>query len=55
MAIIIRKTDKSKLKSADLFLKNSPLERQIWVPKSVLQNFKTKKPLLKGLFRRREF
>lgn len=55
MAVIIRKNDKSKLNSTDLFLKNSFLEGQIRVPINVLQNFKTKKPLLKGLFQRRVF
>lgn len=55
MAIIIRKNDNSKLYSADISLKNGLLERHFWVPNTVLQNLKMKKPLLKGLFRQRVF
>ncbi len=55
MAIFIRKDDISKPNSADLFLKNGLLERRLWVPNTVLQNYKMKKPLIKGLFQRRVF
>ena len=55
MTIFIRKSEKSKLFSANLFLKSVPLERRCKVPKAVLQNLKLKKPLLEGLFQRRVF
>lgn len=55
MVINIRKNDNSKLYFADISLKNGLLERHLWVPNSVLQNLKMKKPLLKGLFQRRVF
>lgn len=54
MTIFIRKSEKSKLFSANLFLKSVPLERRLKVPKAVLQNLKLKKPLLEGLFQRRD-
>ncbi len=55
MADFIRKNDNLKLYSADISLKNGFLERHLWVPNTVLQNYKMKKPLLKGLFRQRVF
>lgn len=55
MTIFIRKSEKSKLFSANLFLKSVPLERRLKVPKAVLQNLKLKNPLLEGLFQRRVF
>lgn len=55
MAIFIRNYDDSKLNPADFFLKSGSLERQLRVPKTVLQNLKLKKPLLEGLFQRRVF
>lgn len=55
MAVNVRKNDKSKLYSADISLKNGLLERHLWLPNTVLQNLKMKKPLLKGLFRQRVF
>lgn len=55
MAIFIRNYDDSKLNPADLFLKSGSLEKQLRVPKTVLQNLKLKKPLLEGLFQRRVF
>ena len=54
MADFIRKNDNLKLYSADISLKNGFLERHLWVPNTVLQNYKMKKPLLKGLFRQRD-
>lgn len=54
MAIFIQNYNDSKLYSADLFLKTSSLERQLRVPKSVFHNLKLKKPLLDGLFQRRD-
>lgn len=50
MAFFIRKNDKSKLYSTDLFLKNSFLERRKRVPINVLQNFKIKKAPARGAF-----
>lgn len=55
MAINIENIDKSKLNSVDIFLKNSHFDRQIKALECVLQNFKTKKPLLEGLFQRMVF
>lgn len=54
MVINIRKNDNSKLCSADISLKNGLLERHLWVPNTVLQHLKMKKPLLKELFRQRD-
>lgn len=54
MADFIRKYDNLKLYSADISLKNGLLERHLWVPNTVLQNYKMKKPLLKGLFQGRD-
>ena len=54
MAIFIRKSEKSRLFSANLFLKSVPLERRLKVSKAVLQNLKLKKPLPEGLFQRRD-
>ena len=55
MAIFIRNYDDSKLNPVDLFLKKGSFERQIGETKTVFQNYKLKKPLLEGLFRRRVF
>ena len=54
MAIFIRKSEKSRLFSANLFLKSVPLKRRLKVSKAVLQNLKLKKPLPEGLFQRRD-
>lgn len=54
MTIFIQNINNSKLYFADLFLKTSSLERQLRVPKSVFHNLKLKKPLLEGLFQRRD-
>ena len=55
MAIFIRNYNDSKLNPVDLFLKKGSFERQLRVPKTVLQKLKLKKPLLEGLFQRRVF
>ena len=48
-----QKVIRSRAYVGDIFQKTVFSERQIRVLKTVLQNFKTKKPLLKGLFWRR--
>ncbi len=55
MMDIIQNIDTSKLDPIDISLENSLFNRQIKVLENVLQNLKTKKPLLEGLFQQRVF